>query len=79
MLTGLAVGAGRAAPRALVLHVARHAEAAVRVIPVRAQDLALVQRDAGGVHVVIPVPDDGHLRLVLSRVRLVGILETYRP
>lgn len=42
----------------------------------RAQDLALVQCHVGRVHQMVAVPHQGDGRLVLARVRLVGVLKT---
>lgn len=44
------------------------------MVPMRAQDVALVQGHGEGSHKVIPVPHDGHGRLVFSQGRLVRVL-----
>lgn len=45
------------------------------MLPVRTEDLALVQRHVGRVHQVVAVPHQGDGRLVLARVCLVRVLK----
>jgi len=73
--TTVAVAALASAPGTLVLGVSRDTQGAVRVLPVGAQDLALVQSDVGRVHEVVSVPHKGDGRLVLARIRLVRVLK----
>jgi hypothetical protein len=73
--TTVAVAALASAPRTLVLGVPGDAQGAVGVLAMRTQDLALVQRHVGRVHQVVAVPHQGDGRLVLARVRLVGVLQ----
>jgi hypothetical protein len=64
-------------PRALILWVARHAQAAVCVLLVRAQNVAFVKRNADGIDVMIAIPCHINLRFIFIRDGFVGILKRF--
>lgn len=75
-MTSVGVAAGVGAPSAVVLGVARDAQRTVRVLPVRTEYVALVQRHRYGVHMVIPIPHHADAGVILSSICFVRVLET---
>jgi len=74
----MAVGANVATPATLIFGVAGDTQGAVRVVSVRSQDLAFVEDDFDGVHMMVTVPHNAHTRLVFTGVRFVRILENVK-
>lgn len=64
-------------PSALILWIARHAQAAVCVLFVGSQNVAFIKRNADGIDVMITIPCHINLRFVLVGDGFIGILKRF--